>query len=183
MEYFDVLDENGNKTGETKLREEVHKNGIWHKAVHIWIINDKGEILLQKRSPNKDSWANMWDISSAGHLTAGDDIVEGAIRELEEELGIKASNKELVYLFTSTSNSKPRPDFINNEFQEIFMFRYNLAIENIVIQEDEISEVKFISMKEFKKQIEEKQKDLLIPRYIDKLIPILEEKIEQGGAK
>ena len=46
-EYFDILDENGKKTGKTKLRKEVHKDGDWHKAVHVWIINDKNEILLQ----------------------------------------------------------------------------------------------------------------------------------------
>ena len=44
-EYFDILDENGNKTGQTKLRSEVHRDGDWHKAVHIWIFNDKGEAL------------------------------------------------------------------------------------------------------------------------------------------
>ena len=47
-EYFDILDENGNKTGKTKLRSEVHRDGDWHKAVHIWIINNKGDILLQR---------------------------------------------------------------------------------------------------------------------------------------
>ena len=48
-EYFDILDENGKKTGKTKLRKEVHKDGDWHKAVHVWIINDKNEILLQRK--------------------------------------------------------------------------------------------------------------------------------------
>ena len=81
-EYFDILDENGNKTGKIKLRTEVHRDGDWHKAIHIWIINDKGDILLQRRSADKDSNPNMLDISCAGHLTAGDDSLNGAIREL-----------------------------------------------------------------------------------------------------
>ena len=61
-EDFDLLDENGNKTGKTKLRTEVHRNGDWHKAVHIWIINNKGDVLLQRRCATKDSDSNMLDI-------------------------------------------------------------------------------------------------------------------------
>jgi len=79
-EYFDLLDEKGNKTGKTKLRSEVHRDGDWHKAVHIWIINEQGDILLQRRSPNKDSDPNKLDISCAGHLTTGDDSITGALR-------------------------------------------------------------------------------------------------------
>ena len=96
VEFFDILDENGNKTGKTKARAEVHRDGDWHKAVHIWIANNKDEILLQKRSPNKDSYPNMWDISSAGHLTAGDDSISEAIREIKEELNAEISIDKFV---------------------------------------------------------------------------------------
>ncbi len=58
-EYLDVLDENGNKTGKTMAYSLVHRNGYWHKAVHTWIVNDKNEILLQKRSPDVDNHPNM----------------------------------------------------------------------------------------------------------------------------
>ena len=85
-ELFDILDENGNPTGKTKPRSEVHREGDWHKVVHIWMINEKGEVLLQRRCATKDSSPNMLDISSAGHLSAGDDSINGAIREIKEEL-------------------------------------------------------------------------------------------------
>ena len=97
-EYFDILDENGNKTGKTKLRSEVHRDGDWHKAVHIWIINDKGDILLQRRCATKDSNPNMLDISSAGHLSAGDSSLDGAIRELKEELNLDVKPNELQFI-------------------------------------------------------------------------------------
>ena len=102
-EYFDILDENGNKTGKTKLRSEVHRDGDWHKAVHIWIINDNGNILLQRRCATKDSNPNMLDISSAGHLTAGDDSLSGAIRELKEEL----TKIEKIGTITDTNGKLP----------------------------------------------------------------------------
>ena len=76
MEYFDVLDELGNKTGEIKEREQVHKDGNWHRAVHIWIINDLCEILLQKRSLKKENHPNMWHVSCAGHIVFQNDNIE-----------------------------------------------------------------------------------------------------------
>ena len=99
-EYFDILDENGNKTGKTKLRSEVHRDGDWHKAVHIWIINENGDILLQRRCATKDSNPNMLDISCAGHLTAGDESLTGAIRELKEELNLDVNKKDLQFIKT-----------------------------------------------------------------------------------
>ena len=85
-EYIDLLDENGNKLNTRKKRTEVHRDGDWHKSVHIWIINKNSEILLQRRAADKDSDPNMLDISCAGHLSSGDDSITGAIRELKEEL-------------------------------------------------------------------------------------------------
>lgn len=77
-EYLDVLDEKGNLTGEKKLRSEIHAKGLWHKVVHgihfisahsaVWIVNSKGELMVQKRSEIKESYPGLWDISSAGNL-------------------------------------------------------------------------------------------------------------------
>lgn len=103
-EDFDLLDENGNKTGKTKLRTEVHRNGDWHKAVHIWIINNKGDVLLQRRCATKDSDSNMLDISSAGHLSVGDDSLTGAIRELKEELNLDVNKEELLKKYAAINN-------------------------------------------------------------------------------
>ncbi len=72
VEMFDVLDKNGNKTGDVKTKKELHENGLWHSAVHVWIYNSKGEILLQKRSMKVTNWPGRWDISVAGHIPAGE---------------------------------------------------------------------------------------------------------------
>lgn len=89
MEYFDLLDENGSKTGKIKLREQVHKDGDWHRGVFVFMINSKKEILLQKRSAIKESNPNRWTVSASGHLVTGDSSYEAAVRETEEELGIR----------------------------------------------------------------------------------------------
>lgn len=71
-EYFDILDSNGKPTGKSKPRSKVHQDGDWHACVHVWFINyEKKEVLVQKRVKTKDSWPGYYDISVAGHLSAG----------------------------------------------------------------------------------------------------------------
>lgn len=161
-EYFDLLDENGNKTGKTKLRSEVHRDGDWHKAVHIWIINDRGEILLQRRCATKDSNPNMLDISSAGHLSAGDESLSGAIRELKEELNLSVKAEELQFIKTLKKSTKYTATFINNEFDDLYILRTNKKIEDMKFQEEEISEIFFVPYKKFKEMVKNKQADLLM---------------------
>ena len=91
MEYLDIVDENGIPTGEIIERSIAHQTGVRHRTTHIWIVRKRDEnveILLQKRSQNKDSFPGCYDISSAGHIPAGDEFAESGLRELAEELGI-----------------------------------------------------------------------------------------------
>ena len=104
MELFDVIDSKGNPTGQIVSREKAHAEGIPHRTAHIWIIREKEgrvQILLQKRSQNKDSFPGKFDTSSAGHIQAGDEPLESAIRELKEELGISAVPEQLHFAGTS----------------------------------------------------------------------------------
>lgn len=161
-EYFDILDENGNKTGKTKLRSEVHRDGDWHKAIHIWIINDKGDILLQRRCATKDSYPNMLDISCAGHLTAGDDSLTGAVRELKEELNLDIKQEDLQFINTLKRSSKYTETFINNEFADLYILRTNKSIDDMTFQKEEISELFFVPYKKFKGMVNNRQPDLLM---------------------
>ena len=161
-EYFDVLDENGNKTGEIKLRTEVHRDGDWHKAVHIWVLNNKREILLQRRCTNKDSFPNMLDTSCAGHLSAGDDALQGALRELEEELDFKIEKEELKYIDSLKLEQTYGSDFINNEFNDIFYVLTDKDINDFHFQEEEISEIMFVPYEKFREMVKNKQEDLVI---------------------
>ena len=85
MEYLDVVDMQGKPTGERVERTKAHREGYRHRTSHVWIVRKKHgsvEILLQKRCKGKDSFPECYDISSAGHIPAGDDYVESALREL-----------------------------------------------------------------------------------------------------
>ena len=161
-ELFDVLDENGNKTGIIKSREDVHRDGDWHRTVHIWIVNNQDEILLQKRSPNKDSYPNMWDISCAGHLSAGDSSLIGAIRELREELGLDITSSQLRLIGQRKKFGKTNKTFINNEFSDVYLLYLPSEINIFQLQKEEVSAVKFISLHEFRNMIKMRDQTLLM---------------------
>nr|WP_226894636.1 16S rRNA (adenine(1518)-N(6)/adenine(1519)-N(6))-dimethyltransferase RsmA [Luteolibacter marinus] len=94
-EVFDVVDEADDVVGQA-TRREVHENKLLHRAVHVFVVNRHGELLLQKRSRFKDLHPGVWDSSAAGHLDCGEGYEPAAIRELEEEMGIVGAEVEEV---------------------------------------------------------------------------------------
>src|SRR5215469_16422568 len=89
-EIFDVVNER-DQVIDRKPRNEVHRLGLMHRAVHVLVFNPRGEIFLQKRSMKKDRQPGVWDSSASGHVDAGEDYDACALRELSEELGLKLS--------------------------------------------------------------------------------------------
>ena len=158
MEYIDIFDENNNPIGEKKEKQQAHEDGNFHRTVHVWIINDKNELLLQKRSATKNTHPNCWDISGAGHIKAGETISDGAIRELKEELGVEIEEKDLQYITTIKSTKNPK----NMEFQYVYLLRCNKKIEEYIFEDGEVSDVKYIFYKDLEKMVEEKVEGLLI---------------------
>lgn len=86
-EMVKVLDENGVPTGKVAPRKVVHENQEWHEAVHLWVVNEKGELLIQKRSVNKTQYANVWHISAAGHISGGESPMKTVLREVMRSWG------------------------------------------------------------------------------------------------
>jgi isopentenyl-diphosphate delta-isomerase type 1 len=158
MEYIDIFDENNNPTGEIKGKVQAHEYGEFHRTAHVWIINDKNELLLQKRSATKKTHPNCWDISGAGHIRAGESVIDGAIRELKEELGVKVQEKDLQYIATIKSTKNPK----NMEFQYVYLLKCNKQIEEYIFEDEEVSEVKYVYYKELEKMVEDKVEGLLI---------------------
>ncbi|HEX3722151.1 MAG TPA: NUDIX domain-containing protein, partial [Nitrolancea sp.] len=91
-ELFDVLNADGTPTGEVKRRADVHGDGDWHRAFHLWIVRrtetGRCEVLFQRRSSRKDTWPNRLDIAVGGHYGAGETIKD-VVREIDEELGFQ----------------------------------------------------------------------------------------------
>lgn len=142
-EFFDVLNEKGNFTGKTESREKCHKEGLWHKAVVVFIINSKNQVLLQRRSPNKRMWPNMWDVTAGGHVLAGEFGFEAIIREAKEELGIELNKNEMTFLGSSISTNN-KADIINKHFNEYYIVNKDLDETRLTLQKEEVTEVKWI---------------------------------------
>ena len=87
-ELFDVVDEHDRVTGQAP-RRVVHAHGWRHRAVHVLVLNRAGKVFLHLRARTKDLFPGTWDSSCAGHVGAGEDYDGTAVRELEEELGVR----------------------------------------------------------------------------------------------
>ena len=150
-ELIDIFDRNWNPTGEILEKNEAERQGKWHRAAHIWIVNPRGELLLQLRGPDKKLYPNMWDISAAGHVRAGESVIEGGIREMREELGINITADQLIYITKSNSSN-------NNHLHTAFLTKLDLPIDAFVFNDQEVVQVKYVPWRELAKMTD---KDML----------------------
>nr|GME00100.1 Nudix hydrolase 3 [Ipomoea batatas] len=154
VEYLDVLTKTGEKTGISKPRGDVHRDGDYHRAVNVWIyVESTQELLLQCRADCKDSWPGRWDASSAGHISAGDSSLVSAARELQEELGITLPKDafELIFFFLQECVINDGT-FINNEYNDVYLVTIidPIPLDAFTLQESEVSAVKYIPYHEYR---------------------------------
>lgn len=154
-EYLDVLDQFGNKIGVIKTREQIHQDGDFHRVVHTWIYNEKGEILLQKRSKQKENHPECWDISSAGHVHALEKPLEGVVREAKEELGIQIDPNKLEYLTTikRTNNN-------NREFADIYALEIDSHL-SFHFHDQEVENAKFFCIPQIQKFLQNEKSNVV----------------------
>lgn len=114
-EMIDVVDENNNIIGDAP-REGIHNTKLKHRSVHIFLFDTKGNLWLEKRSSNTDTFPGYYNSSAAGHVRKGESYLEGANREIEEELGLKDTNPESVHMLEAS-------DATENEFVAFFIVR------------------------------------------------------------
>jgi isopentenyldiphosphate isomerase len=138
VEYFDIVDENGEVTGAAQ-RSECHGNPkLVHRAAHVLVFNSRGELLLQLRSMDKDIQPGRWDTSVGGHLGVGEDYMDAAYREMAEELGIVDAELEYLYDYP-----------LRNEIESENIRSYKTVYDGeIRYQESEIDEVRHWSVEE-----------------------------------
>ncbi len=158
-EIFDILDENGNFLNLQEEREEVHSKGLWHRAVVVFLVNSKNQVLLQRRSPLKKKWPNMLDVSAGGHSNAGEFGYETAIRETYEELGVKVKKEDITFI-GCTKNSFIKGDIKDNMFNEYYVANANLDVTLLNLQTEEVCEAKFVTFDELKKMMDDGYKEL-----------------------
>src|SRR5262245_55577366 len=124
QELFDIVLADGTPTGRVKARAHVHRDGDWHRALHVWVVgrSERGAPFLtfQRRSPNKDTWPDRYDATVGGHYRRGEMLTD-ALREVEEEIGVAATGLTLRPLGVRVCANEAEPGIVDRELQDVFL--------------------------------------------------------------
>ena len=144
MEIWEILDRNGVPTGKTVERKRVClARGEYHLVVHIWILGSDGRVLIQRRSFNKPLMSGEW-AAIGGSAVVGETSAEAARRELAEEMGIQAEPNELRLIKQMVRK---------NSILNIYLLCSDVAVSDLVLQEEEVSEAKWVHRNKLRQMI------------------------------
>lgn len=146
-EIWDLLDENGNKTGEIIERGTTLPKGFYHLGVDVWIVNSENKILIQKRSPNKKNSPNVWAMTGGSNIK-GETSLQTIEREVKEELGIQLNVSDLSLLKRYKTG---------NVWLDEYFVKQEIDLKDIVMQESEVCDVKWATYEEVQKLLENGQ--------------------------
>lgn len=144
-EYWDLYDGAGQKTGKIHLRGTKVPEGCFHKVVHIWIQNSKGELLMQKRSDKVDNCPGEW-AATGGSVQAGEEPLISAVRELSEELGIMVTAEELQYCLMVRRK---------DAFCYVYLVKKDIPVDALTLQECEVAAAEWMSVETIERMVEE----------------------------
>ncbi len=144
-ELLRVYDANLECLGE-KPRSAVHRDGDWHLTFHGWVVdpNQGGALILQRRGRTHRNYPGLFDVSAAGHYLAGENGLDG-MRELEEELGVRASAGQVYHLGVRTSVciTDQLRDF---EFQDVYAIVDGRRLSEYRPDPDEVDGVAWVRL-------------------------------------
>lgn len=159
LELIEVVDEQGNYTGEILPREEIHNKNLLHNEVACFIINNNHEILLQKRSPNKRYSPNKYGLC-AGHVVAHEELTRALIREIKEEIGITVTEEQLIPF----GDKEYMYDTTNSHITYFYYAIINLSENDFTIQEEELTEVRWFKIDEIINQVNSDNNNTVITK-------------------
>ena len=163
MEMVDKLDNKKEYLNKVSERHEKIE-GEYRQSVHTWIMNSKGEFLIQKRTPNKKNFPNMWS-QTGGGVDSGETTLQAAIRECHEELGINIEKDEIEFMLSF----KRKYDFV-----DVWLVKHDYDISTLVLQEDEVSDVRWASIDEIRELMRTGKLAKSIEIYFDMFISLLD---------
>lgn len=180
MEYLDIVDEENKITGKQAEREAIHTLGLWHREVGIWIYNEDGEVLLEKRSLSKKIDPGKWDLC-AGHVPSGEEPEQAIIREANEEIGLQIDKEQLEFIGIEKVESNHPNGQIDRCFCYYYLLKTKKKEQDYEIQKEELSCVQYVPITVFKEDIEENPMNYGISNneFLKKVLRILQEKMEK----
>lgn len=160
MEVWDLYDKNKELTGKTHTRGDDIPEGCYHLVVHSWIINSKGEYLITQRAANRQSYPLMFECVG-GSVLQGETSIQGAIREIIEEVGLNFKETDGKLFKTEVR------DFVNgkkfSDIMDAWLFKYDGEVDISKATTDEVCYAKWVTIDEIKEMYDE-----------GKLVPTLE---------
>lgn len=151
-ELVDILDSIGKRTGETALKSEAHRRGLFHPTVHIWFYTKDSRLLIQQRAKNKATHPLLWDVSVAGHVGAGEKLELSAVREVQEEIGLTILEDDLEFITSYKEVHEIAPDFTDCEFHHIYLSELNVPLNQLRKQESEVEDLALIPLTRFSEE-------------------------------
>ncbi|MDO5551189.1 MAG: NUDIX domain-containing protein [Lachnospiraceae bacterium] len=149
-EMFTIYDDNGNEMG-TSSREEAHRLGLWHEVVHCWMycrIGGRVWIYFQQRAHTKKDFPDFYDLTSTGHVDAGESHQEAVIREVREEVGVDMDPKRLTYL-GSVKEEIREGDFFDREIGHVYLYQMDIPFFS---PGEEVDRMIAVSLEEYEKK-------------------------------
>ncbi len=162
-ELIDILTPEGKSTGKTALKSEAHKKCWFHATAHIWFFTSDEKILLQKRALTKKVFPGIWDISVAGHIGAGEEVLEGAKREVFEEIGLILEDKDFIKIGTRIHQVNHENGIQDNEHHHVFIAELKTPISELTMQPEEVAGLELWDLKVLKET--KNLENVLLPRF------------------
>ncbi len=152
-ELVDILDEEGNRTGETMLKSMAHRKGLFHPTVHVWLYTANGLLLLQKRAAVKETHPLLWDVSVAGHIAAGEEIITAALREVKEEIGLELQASDLEKIGVFRSVHRHTDTLVDSEYHHTFISELKVPVSGLLKQESEVDDLALVPLLRFSEEV------------------------------
>lgn len=138
---FEILDDQGHKTGQVLDRETVHAQQLWHAAVNVWIINTNGEVLLQLRGPAAELNPNVWDVAIGTHVKPQEDPTDAAVRCLDTELGVAITKEQLKHLFNIQSAYAVQDGKMHRTLGHVFLLKRDMELSEFTYDTEKIAQL------------------------------------------
>jgi isopentenyldiphosphate isomerase len=150
-ELFDIYDANRNFLGKSEKRDKYHfKAGEYHIVTDAFIFNSNGQLLLTRRSPNKKGGL-LWE-GTGGSVLAGEKSEDAILREIREELGLQIKKEEIILFKSIRKDEEKSP-----RFKDLWILKKDIKISDLILQEEEVVDAKWVYIEEFKKMMHDKE--------------------------
>ena len=168
-ELFDVCDADGRPTGVAKPRVLVHRDGDWHRSLHLWVVlRDPAlgvRVLFQRRSRDKDTWPGALDVAVAGHLAAGESV-DDALREAEEEIGLVVRPADVVRLGERFREDATQPGVVDREAQAILAVVVEASFASLAPDPAEVDAVVALTLEDAERLVFGVVPSVVAPRFV-----------------